>query len=190
MRNALRTKDEQYRDAMEKISFHGLEIEKWQQQQEQMEHTLQALDAQLAMAREAQAQLEEQKQENLLLKETIDRLRFDMDELRTKADGSVPENKGAVSHPGSISKSLGVELARVHGRWPGGDETDEEESTTAVSDNGSDSGATEGEDVVQTIITRRKKVCLSLVSKLGLVMLTIVIEGCESCNEAGRNHPV
>ncbi|KAL5504361.1 hypothetical protein ACEPAH_8435 [Sanghuangporus vaninii] len=188
LRNALRTKDQQYRDAMDKISLHSLEIDKWQQQQEQMEHTLQALETQLAMAREAQAQLEEQKQENLLLKETIDRLRFDMDELRTKADGSVPETKGTVSQQGSLSKSLGVELARLnHGKWPGGEESDEEEGTTAVSDNESDSGATEGEDVVQTIITRRKKKVASRAMKR---VETIQYEDVKHYSDAYTQHEV
>ncbi|OCB88176.1 hypothetical protein A7U60_g4694 [Sanghuangporus baumii] len=188
LRNALRTKDQQYRDAMDKISLHSLEIDKWQQQQEQMEHTLQTLETQLAMAREAQAQLEEQKQENLLLKETIDRLRFDMDELRTKADGSVPETKGTVSQQGSLSKSLGVELARLnHGKWPGGEESDEEESTTAVSDNESDSGATEGEDVVQTIITRRKKKVASRAMKR---VETIQYEDVKHYSDAYTQHEV
>ncbi|EJD07049.1 uncharacterized protein FOMMEDRAFT_131786 [Fomitiporia mediterranea MF3/22] len=159
LRNALRNRDQQYRDATEKISLHGLEIEKWQQQQDQMEHLMQSLENQLAIAREAQAQLEEQKQENLLLKETIDRLRFDMDELRNKADGTMTaEGKGQASNQGSISKSLGVELARLNsGKWPGGESTDEEDESTAVSDQETDNEGTEGEDVVQTIITRRKK---------------------------------
>ena len=192
MRNALRTRDEQYRDANDKISMHSIEIEKWEVQRDQWELTNQNLEQQLTIAREAQAQLEVQKQENLLLKETIDRMRFDMDELRVKADGSIAaaSGSGTTSNQNTISKSLGAELLRSNGKWMEEEASDDEESTTAVSDNGSDSGATEGEDVVQTIITRRKKVWLSLVLKLGLVMLTISIEGCESCDEAGRNHPV
>ena len=159
MRNSLRQKEEQYRDAQDKIGLHGIEIDKWQQQQEQMDKFTHSLEQQLAVAREAQAQLDEQKQENLLLKETIDRMRFDMDELRLKADGNIPsDTKGRTSNQGSLSKSLGQELARIGGKWPGGEDTDEEDESTAVSDDGSAGEGTEGEDVVQTIITRRKKV--------------------------------
>ena len=76
------------------------------------------LEAQLNIAREAQVQLEEQKQENLMLKETIDRMRFDMDELRMKADGSnvhSGSSGGGQSAQNSISKSLGLERScRLH----------------------------------------------------------------------------
>lgn len=122
-----------------------------------------SLEQQLAVAHEAQIHLDEQKQENLLLKETIDRMRFDMDELRLKADGNVPSDataKGQMSNQGSLSKSLGQELARMGGKWPGGEDSDEEDDSTAVSEDGSAGEGTEGEDVVQTIITRRKKVCI------------------------------
>lgn len=149
LRNALRTRDEQYRDSIEKISLHGDEIDKWQLQQEQLEKDIQSLEAQLTMAREAQAQLDEQKQENMLLKETIDRMRFDMDELRAKAQ---PEKMSATQRD-SLSKTFGSELARMKGKWPSGDES-EDEDETVVSDSGS---GTENEDVVQTIITRRTK---------------------------------
>ena len=160
LRSVLRIRDEQWRDASEKIALHGIEIEKWQAQVEQMERFSQSLESQLAIARDAQAQLDEQKQENLLLKETIDRMRFDMDELRLKADGNIPSEptKGGRSNQGSLSKSLGQELARIGGKWPGGESSDEEDESTAVSDDGSAGEGTEGEDVVQTIITRRKKV--------------------------------
>lgn len=151
LRNALRTRDEQYRDAIERISLHGDEIDKWQMQQEQLEKDFQALEAQFNLAREAQAQLEEQKQENMLLKETIDRMRYDMDELRNK---NQPE-KSSAAQKDSLSKSFESELARMKGKWPnGGSDGSEDESATAVSDSGS---GTENEDVVQTIITRRTK---------------------------------
>ncbi|KAH8112733.1 hypothetical protein DFH11DRAFT_1689882 [Phellopilus nigrolimitatus] len=187
LRNALRTREQQYRDAGEKISLHELEINKWQQQQEQMEQQMQHLESQLTAAREAEAQLDEQKQENLLLKETIDRMRFDMDELRTKADGSIAPagTSGSGSHQGSISKSLGVELMRMNnGKWPGEEDSDEEDESTAVSDEGSGSGDTEGEDVVQTIITRRKKVTSRAMKKIE----TIEFEDVKNYSDAYTQH--
>ena len=158
MRNALRTRDEQYRDANDKISMHSIEIEKWEVQRDQWELTNQNLEQQLTIAREAQAQLEVQKQENLLLKETIDRMRFDMDELRVKADGSIAaaSGSGTTSNQNTISKSLGAELLRSNGKWMEEEASDDEESTTAVDEEGSGGSGTD-EDVVQTIITRRKK---------------------------------
>jgi hypothetical protein len=155
----------QYSDAQNKISLHTLEISKWQKQQQDGEAFMANLEAQLNIAREAQVQLEEQKQENLMLKETIDRMRFDMDELRQKADGSnvhSGSSGGAQSNQNSISKSLGLEILRMNnGKWIGeeGDEEDEteveDEVRTAVDE---ESDGTEGEDVIQTIITRKKRV--------------------------------
>lgn len=95
-----------------------------------------------------------------MLKETIDRLRYDMDELRSKAESQVSggSSGGAGSAQGSISKSLGLEILRMNnGKWIGEEEEDDEEDDeTAV--NEEEAEDTEGEDVVQTIITRTRKV--------------------------------
>jgi len=56
----------------------------------------------------AQAQLDEQKQQNLFLKETIDRVRYEMDEMRNAAPGNI--GSGLSSAANTISKSLGAEL--------------------------------------------------------------------------------
>lgn len=184
LRNTLRMRDQQIRDHTEKISLHGLELNKWQQQQEQLESHMSHLEAQLVAAREAQAQLDEQKQENLLLKETIDRMRFDMDELRTKADGNVPT--AGLRDSGSIGKSLGVELSRM--QWPPpekGEASDDDD--TAVSDDGNGEGDTEGEDVVQTIITRRKKKVASRAMKK---VETIEYEDVKSYSDAYTQHDI
>ncbi|THH10043.1 hypothetical protein EW145_g1587 [Phellinidium pouzarii] len=186
LRNTLRTRDQQVRESGDKITLHGLEINKWQQQQDQMEQHAQHLEAQLVAAREAQTELDEQKQENMLLKETIDRMRFDMDELRIKADGSIPVGSGRDSIHGSIGKSLGVELQRINGKWPGEADTDEDD-TTAVSDGGSGSADTEGEDVVQTIITRRKKKVASRAMKR---VETIEYEDVKHYSDAYTQHEV
>lgn len=161
LRDILRDRDLQYRDASEKISLHNLEINKWLQNNEQLNQRIANLEQQLVVAREAETQLDEQKQENLLLKETIDRMKFDMEELRHKADGNIPSTSGSASNQSTLSKSLGVEIMRMNnGKWPGEDESDEESESTAVEDEQHDDGDdTEGEDVIQTIITRKKRVC-------------------------------
>ncbi len=65
-----------------------------QRQNEQLTLHIANLEQQLLVTREAESQLDEQKQENLLLKETIDRMKFDMEELRHKADGNIPSSLG------------------------------------------------------------------------------------------------
>ncbi|KLO17115.1 hypothetical protein SCHPADRAFT_822027 [Schizopora paradoxa] len=162
LRDALRTRDQQYRDASDKNALHDVEIDKWSQQHEQLTQHLANVEQQLMIAREAEIQLDEQKQENLLLKETIDRLKFDMEELRNKADGNIPSSSGTSSNQNTIGKTLGVEFARMtSGAWKDENEgeSDEESESTAVEEEEGhgDSDDTEGEDVIQTIITRKKR---------------------------------
>lgn len=166
LRRTLRTREEEIRDNKELSSLHDLEIRKWQQQYEQLVEQNQFLQAQLETNSEAQAQLEVQKQENLLLKETIDRMRFEMDEMRSKADfgGTTGSSSGPTSTQNSISKSLGSEIMRVNeGSWLDDGGSGDDESTAVSDGEGHDSGDTEGEDVVQTIITHRKKVCYTII---------------------------
>lgn len=165
MRTELRNRDQDYRDANEKVSLHHLEINRWQQQNEQLTVQITSLEAQLEAAREAENQLNEQKQENLLLKETIERMKFDMEELRHKADGNIPSSSGTSSNQNTISKSLGEEILRMNnGKWLDENESDEESESTAVDEEEDDGNDTEGEDVIQTIITRKKRVSVSWLS--------------------------
>jgi len=86
-RDDLRQREEIIRNLRETGALHELEAEKWQKERETFEARIIGLEETLAIADAAHTQLEEQKQENLLLKETIDRMRFDMDELRSNAVG-------------------------------------------------------------------------------------------------------
>lgn len=114
----------------------------------------------------AHTELDEQKQENLLLKETIDRLRFEMDEMRASASAAVPgAGSGTSSATNTMSKSLGAELAGKM-KWMDEDEGAEDlssDTSTTVEDEDETAGEEE-EDVIQTIITKRKRVRLSQAS--------------------------
>ena len=109
-------------------------------------------------------QLDEQKQENLMLKETIDRMRFDMDELRSSFTSAMTGgSSGANSAVNTISKSLGAELlGKMKSQWGTEDEIDDtlegEDVGELEMNDDLDDDATEGEDVIQTIITRKKRV--------------------------------
>ena len=74
------------------------------------------MEADLAVARRAESVLETQKQENLQLKETIDRMRFDLDEARAavvNANKSGHERSGTLaSSGGTLSRNLGDEIHR------------------------------------------------------------------------------
>jgi len=177
-RSDLRVREELIRTLHESASLHELEGDKWAREQQGYEERIAQLEEELNVAQAVYAQLDEQKQENMLLKETIDRMRFEMDEMRANALGLPP---GGGASGGISSKSLGVELM---GKMPwdtegaevgdGDKETEEsveEDSSLEAPEKSEDeSGAsvtaveedddTEDEDFIQTIITRTKRVRL------------------------------
>jgi len=155
-RNDLRDRELQLRSTTETLKLTELEKDKLEIERIKYEERINQLDAEVANAQSAFASLEEQKHENLLLKETIDRLRFEIDELRNASTSGVTD--GQASAAASISRSLGAELA---GKLKFGEDeqTDNESTTETIVEE--EEVVTEGEedDVIQTIITRRKRVC-------------------------------
>ncbi|KAI0298052.1 hypothetical protein B0F90DRAFT_1810993 [Multifurca ochricompacta] len=154
LRNMLRRKDEDIRTFRESLSLQQMETAKYLKENEAYEERIVLLEQDLAFAQQAQASLDEQKQENLMLKETIDRMRFDMDDCWN----------GMSSAPGSVSRSLGAELLSKmrNGGWL--DDEDEADSAATLKELGidnTDENSEDEEDIVQTIITRKKKRGLS-----------------------------
>jgi len=139
-----------------------METSKYLKENEAYEERIVLLEQDLALAQQAQTSLDEQKQENLMLKETIDRMRFDMDELRATLAPST--GSGTSSAPGSVSRSLGAELLSKMKNDSGWiDDEDEADSAATLKVLGIEDPDenTDDEDIVQTIITRKKKVhCL------------------------------
>jgi hypothetical protein len=131
-----------------------MEVQKWGQQREALEAAHLVTEQELAIARQAQTELEDQKQENLVLKETIDRLRFDLDELRTRENAGSNGPSATTSQFGSVSKSLGAELMN---RWESLGQEEEVAEEAEEEEEEEDSG-TDGEEMIQTIITRKKRV--------------------------------
>ncbi|KIJ51491.1 hypothetical protein M422DRAFT_58957 [Sphaerobolus stellatus SS14] len=152
LRNALRQKDLDIKNLEDLGHMQQLELIKWGQQREAMEaaHTLMEQD--LVIARHAQSELDDQKQENLVLKETIDRLRFDLDELRTREHAVAGGPSSSSSQFGSVSKSLGQELLNKWEAMQDDDAEDTEEDTEEE-----ETSDTDGEEMIQTIITRKKR---------------------------------
>lgn len=79
-----------------------------------MESEIKRLESDLNTARQAEGYLETQKQENLQLKETIDRMRFDLEEARAAATNATGHTRGPTSSsgPATLSRNLGDELHR------------------------------------------------------------------------------
>ena len=76
-----------------------METNKYLKENEAYEERIVLLEQDLTFAQQAQASLNEQKQENLMLKETIDRMRFDMDELRAGLASNAPGDSSGSSAP-------------------------------------------------------------------------------------------
>jgi hypothetical protein len=160
-RDDLRRRDETIRTLRENTTLYEIETAKWQKEHDTYEERLGALQAELNLALQAHSQLDEQKQENLLLKETIDRMRYEMDEMRsaTTSNGLAVGGSGGSSAMNTLSKTLGAELMGKM-KWGMEDEDDEtkDEFIGTVVETEEDE-RTEGEDeedVIQTIITRKR----------------------------------
>ncbi|RXK40938.1 hypothetical protein M231_01786 [Tremella mesenterica] len=117
LRMMLRARDTEIKEFEEAAEAHQADEDKTRQEIEALEHEVKRLEEDLAIARQAENILETQKQENLQLKETIDRMRFDLDEARTAAANAGTgsgHSKGLTSSSGhpTLSRNLGDELNR------------------------------------------------------------------------------
>ena len=115
LRDMLRSRDAEIKDLEEASASHEADEEKTKREIEALEHEVKRLEEDLTVARRAESILETQKQENLQLKETIDRMRFDLDEARaaSASRASGPGHQRGLTdssgHP-TLSRNLGDEL--------------------------------------------------------------------------------
>ncbi|GAA5879161.1 hypothetical protein JCM8547_001601 [Rhodosporidiobolus lusitaniae] len=141
------------RAAEEAMQNHGLQVQQFERDRDLLQQTINKLEEDLGVARRAEDSLDDQKQENLLLKETIDKLRFEIDEMRSAArksqflDHGVGPGSPAKSLAESLSKSLGREIANHMAAQEESDEESEGESTEG-----------EGEDVDDIIVTTHRRI--------------------------------
>ncbi|CCL98646.1 uncharacterized protein FIBRA_00648 [Fibroporia radiculosa] len=188
-RNTLRRRDQEVKDFQDAAALQAIETSKWVREQANYEERIAFFEGELAVAQQAQVQLEEQKQENMMLKETIDRMRFDMDEMRNGAASNhlLQGGSGSSSARNSVSKSLGAELLSKmkDGRWGLEDDEEEEEVSDQLEIEGGDED-TEGEDVVETIITRTKRKVASRAKRLE----TIQVEEVKEYSDTATQHDV
>ncbi|KAF8072232.1 hypothetical protein FPV67DRAFT_1560862 [Lyophyllum atratum] len=173
-REALHKANEVKRTLDAEARQHKEEQAKWNQGNEVYDARIAYLENEITIAQQTQAQLDEQKQENLLLKETIDRMRFDMDEMRNNA-AAATGGSGQSSATNTMSKSLGAELlGKMKGGWgmnseAEGEAENERSNMSIEVDEGEE---TEGEDVIQTIITRKKRKVPSRANKVEIQTTT------------------
>ncbi|WWC59592.1 uncharacterized protein I303_102149 [Kwoniella dejecticola CBS 10117] len=103
LRDMLRDRDEEIRSLEENVQGHAADEEKFNREVQAFESEVKRLETDLSVARQAESHLDVQKQENLALKETIDRMRFDLDEARAQAANAA----GTSGHRAQASGSSG-----------------------------------------------------------------------------------
>nr|XP_019005016.1 uncharacterized protein I203_01860 [Kwoniella mangroviensis CBS 8507]OCF68477.1 hypothetical protein I203_01860 [Kwoniella mangroviensis CBS 8507] len=117
LRDMLRDRDDEIRSLEEDVQAHAADEEKFNREVQALESEVKRLESDLSVARQAESHLDVQKQENLALKETIDRMRFDLDEARAQAANAAGSSGHRVQASGSsaggtLSRNLGDELSR------------------------------------------------------------------------------
>ncbi|WVQ69388.1 uncharacterized protein L199_007605 [Kwoniella botswanensis] len=117
LRDMLRDRDDEIRSLEENVQAHAADEEKFNRELQALESEVKRLESDLSVARQAESHLDVQKQENLALKETIDRMRFDLDEARAQAANSAGASgyraqPSGSSGGGTLSRNLGDELSR------------------------------------------------------------------------------
>lgn len=94
-------------------SLHDLDKELWGKERQSYERLIAQWKAEHLENQEFQPALVEQKQENMSLKETIDRMKWEMDQMRARleavGEGDVPKKRKRATLPlaAEMSKALG-----------------------------------------------------------------------------------
>ncbi|KAH7341911.1 hypothetical protein B0J17DRAFT_648554 [Rhizoctonia solani] len=154
MRNVLRRREQEIKDADDRAFMHEAETQKWGREREALEQSIETLEVELSATRHAANELDEQKQENLLLKETIDRLRFDLDALRA----GMTSNVGGQNQPqGTLSRSLANEIKDGFERREREEREREKEEDDADADVIVEDGEGSEDGYIETTITTTRK---------------------------------
>ena len=141
--------------------MHAVEAEKWGNQQQILEERINQLTDDLESAQQAYSSLDDQKAENMLLKETIDRLKFEMDEMRSNAANALEQSKdGAAGNAASVGRTLGAEMVRAgvdpNAPPPKQVQQDEDSEDETVIDEIVNQES-DDDEFIQTVITKTRK---------------------------------
>ena len=145
------------RQAEDLVQTHAAQVQQLEEDNGLLQQAVTKLEADLLEAKSLQDELDAQKQDNLSLKETIDRLRFDLDEIHsTSKKASILAGGGADSPADKLtaSKSLGRELAQ---KLAEGNGADEESGASQDEESGE-----EDEDIVVTTTRRVVSICFGI----------------------------
>lgn len=135
-------------------------------EQQVLEDRIHQLTTDLELAQQAYSTLDDQKAENLLLKETIDRLRFEMDEMRSNAANALEQSKdGVAGSATSVGRTLGAEMVRAGidpNAAPPSHVQQEEDSEDETIVDEIINQESDDDEFIQTVITKTRKRVRSL----------------------------
>ncbi|GAA5964194.1 hypothetical protein JCM8115_002823 [Rhodotorula mucilaginosa] len=182
----------EHRSAEEAIQGHSLQVQQFERDHERLQQAVEKLEGELAAARQAQDALDDQKQENLLLKETIDKLRFEIEEMRSVGprSGFLEAGQSFISPTKSlaatISRSIGREIATQMSSAVEDDESDEDASVEREDI---------GDDVDDIIVTTRRRIRKRTRDSTGLANSIVRVDTSvdmadADCQTAGPSHSV
>ncbi|WAR60435.1 hypothetical protein PtB15_9B374 [Puccinia triticina] len=174
LRTQLNLKEEELRCTNRSIQSHASEVKKWELDRQMREEHIKNLNMELQELQTTREILEEQKQANLDLKATIDRLKYELDEQRTRNAGSSVADSRPTSIAGSLSQNLGEEFKKAistgdygpqedSGSDTSGDETAEINRIIKDAGAGEPSPEIDGDAIFQEIRIRRYKRSKTLV---------------------------
>lgn len=169
LRDILRERDSEIRDLEESVAEHEADEakvsssrvrvpanEQYTREMQALEAEVKRLEGELATARQAESVLETQKQENLQLKETIDRMRFDLEEAKNNAVNAGKGHRRTAttnsSVEGTLSRNLGDEINR---------RLQDAQAVTEGDDGGEEK---EGGSDVETVVTIQRTRVRAIVS--------------------------
>lgn len=162
-RSQLRTRDEEMRYANQAIQNHASDHRKWDSERKFMEEHIQKMTLERNAMQHATTILEEQKQANIELKSTIDRLKHELDEQRTINSSSSVLGSRPNSLAGTVGQTFGDELKKAmeSGEY---DQEDDASDTTEdgrdimkLVDGLSENGRESGDEVYEEIRIKRIK---------------------------------
>ncbi|GAA5951496.1 hypothetical protein JCM21900_001584 [Sporobolomyces salmonicolor] len=145
------------RAAEEAMQNHALQVQQFDRDRELLQQAITKLEEDLLVARRAQDSLDDQKQENLMLKETIDRLRFDLDEMRVASRKSGSLDNGSPGDPNSPAKSLAASISKSLGREIANRMAEQEEESDSEEGEETEEEDEEVDDIIVTTHRRIKK---------------------------------
>ncbi|KAG0145701.1 hypothetical protein CROQUDRAFT_658362 [Cronartium quercuum f. sp. fusiforme G11] len=129
LRSMLRTRDEELRYANTSLQAHSSDLRKWEEERKLVDEHVQKLQNERDMLKDAAVILEQQKQANIELQSTLDRVKHELDESRAMNQSSSMIGSRPTSIAGSVSQSFGEELKKVIASGEYDDDGDDSDTT-------------------------------------------------------------